>query len=272
MEVLVLLAAVAFNWCFSKLFLSLNKSFNKSLSGVLRTGVIGQTSMSPMLGVGILTATGILTVLLVEQLVLQNNRVLVGVLHLGVLAFFFNLPSALIFNRSSDGLLSEDLLFTVSVRFFGVTFWYVVIPGIFGAAIFFFFSVAYSAILRHGNIRLLSSLRVVIHGFQLLFWMPAQLLAFSYAFVGDFDTSFVRRRAEGARSGFGLRALILASACGALNSHSVGLQRSLDGAIYYQPSFGPKNAPEVNIRQSSALLLRVGVLWALAIFSLLVIA
>ncbi len=272
MEVLVLLAAITLNWCFSKPFLALNRSFDKSLSDVLRTGVIGQTLMSPVVGVGILTATGILTVLLVEQLVLQNNPLLVGVLHSVVLAFFFNLPSALIFNRSSDGLDSENLLSTVSVRFFGVTFWYVIIPGIFGAAIFFFFFVAYSMILRNGNIRSLSSFRPVTIGYQSLFWMPAQLLAFSFAFVGDFETSFARRRAEGARSGFGLRALILASACGALNSHSVGLQRSSDGEIYYQPSFGLKNAPEVNTRQCSALLLRVGVLWILAIFSLLVIA
>ena len=271
MEVLVLLAAITLNWCFSKPFLSLNRSFDKSLSDVLRTGVIGQTSMSPVVGVGILTATGILAVLLVEQLVLQNNPLLVGVLHSVVLAFFFNLPSALIFNRSSDGLVSENLLSTVSVRFFGVTFWYVIIPGIFGAAIFFFFFVAYSMILRNGNIRSLSLLRPVTIGYQSLFWMPAQLLAFSFAFVGDFETSFARRRAEG-RSGFGLKALILASACGALNSHSVGLQRSSDGEVYYQPSFGPKNAPKVNIRQCSALLLRVGVLWILAIFSLLVIA
>lgn len=266
MEAVVMCSVVSISWLLASKLVVTNSICHDFFANIITFKIVKKSDWSLPISLTIVFLVLSLMVLVIEALIFQSNTILIILLHVSAILFTFNLSEIFVTSTEDDDLLTAHILSVFSARIFGFAFWYVALPGLYGGLLFFIIDGVRASVIRSGNLSTLKQIKPVMVVYFIMMWVPARLLAATYALVGDFETATRCWSSQANQSGRGFSSLLIATGAGALTTE-VGGKWSADRAIGYTPLYGSNGnlvSKDISTR-ASALFLRALGFWLMLV-------
>jgi len=156
----------------------------------------------------------------------------------------------------------EEGLLGVHRHIFGVTFWFILLPGPAGAVLYGLSALLSEKWGARGGEEHLEFGAFSRKAFEILDWIPSRLTAMTFAIVGNFEDAIYCWRTQSNSWGDMAQGIILASGAGALGVR-LGEALHQDGAVSFRPELGLGDEPGVShMANAIALVWRSLMVWA----------